>query len=386
MDADSLKVVGDRVHPAVPGLVGLGEGLLGDADGVTVAQHDATNYFVVSFPFDRELMGLMDRVPNAVFNKEIKAYVVPLSSAPALEHAVAAMRDVRWNNKVDFDGINALALASGYALQGTEVDEINPPKPQVSDFIEPGRAYRGDVVNVNSRFVAVFSGLGKKDGAAFISIHKLSNLDNDKVLKGDRVGIVYESLSNGAVTVLSKIKTSAELSVDFAFNYGEKVDGVTVSDYGGKIVVAFDINAAMVNRIRKVEGAVFNKDGKAWEIPKDRKEFALIAVQDLRHEFVADAKEVASLTALAQSKVDGAKVFPAFTKDGHEAYGVVLAVTERYALQSGGRGNFTLHPLAGLDQVPHLNHEVEIKYNKGVGAVFDNTVARMQGQDQGRGR
>ena len=352
---------------------------LGSADGVSVNTVDGG--FAVSFPFDRQLSGMMDRVLNAVFNKESKTYAVPSGSAVQLAKVVGAMRVENRAIEAEFKSIKALANLTGLNAQkdhGTAIGAI----PQISAFIDPGKAYRGEIVNANSRFVAQFSGFGKQDSAAFLTIHRLASLDNDRLLKGDKVCIVYDSKFRGAVSDLSRNMSAAELEADYESNQGQKVDGVTVSDRGHKIGIAFEINPNMVSRIRRVEGAAFNKDDKMWEIPKTKQEFALFAVQDLRNEFVADAKDVDELHRVAESKIDGAKVWPAFTRDGQEYFGTVLAVGNRYALQKSGRENFTLHHLSALDQEPIKGHNLEIQYKKGVGMVHDKDQQR--GQDRGR--
>lgn len=349
------------------------------ANGVLVNAVDGG--YEVSFPFDRQLATMIDRVPNAVFNKEKKVYQVPSGSAAQLDKVVAAMRIERHAIETDFESILALATATGIEAQkgvGTGSGVV----PQLSSFIEPGKAHRGEIVNANSRFVAQLTGFGKQDNAAFLTIHRLASLDNDKLFKGDKVAITYDGKFRGAVTDLSRNRSVAELAADYEINLGNKIDGVTVSDRGAKIGVAFEINPNMISRIRRVEGAAFIKEDKVWEIPKAKQEFALFAVQDLRNEFVVDARDVTALRQVAESKIDGAKVRPAFTKDGHEYFGTVLAVGDRYALQNSGRGNFTLHHLSALDQKPINGHNLDIRYNLGVGYVRDKDQQR--GQDRGR--
>ena len=337
--------------------------------------------FVVSFPFDRRLAEMMDRVPNAVFNKESKVYEVPSVSAVPLAKAVSEMRVENQAIAADLESIMTLAKATGIGAQNTYVTAPGAIS-RVSTFIDPGKAYRGEIVNANSRFVAQFTGFGKQDGAAFLTIHRLASLDNGNLLKGDTVGIVYDGKFRGAVTDLTRNKSAAELQVDYESDLGQSVDGVMVSDRGDKIGVAFEINPNMLARIQRVEGAAFNKEDKTWEIPKAKQEFALFAVQDMRNEFVVDNKDLATLRQVAESKIDGAKVWPAFTKDGQEYYGTVLAVGDRYALQNTGRENFTLHHLSALDREPIKGHNLEIQYNKGVGMLHDKD--QQQGQDRGR--
>lgn len=337
--------------------------------------------FIVSFPFDRRLAEMMDAVPGAVFNKEHRAYEVPSVSAVPLAKVVNEMRVESRVIAAELESIMALAREAGIGIQDTS-PAVPGAAPRLSSYIDPGKAYRGEIVAANSRFVAQFTGFGKKDGAAFLTIHRLASLDNGNLLKGDKVGVVYDDKFRGSVTDLTRNKSAAELKADHEVNLGQQVDGVTVSDRGDKIGVAFEINPNMVARIQRVEGAAFNKGDKTWELPKAKQEFALFAVQDLRNEFVVDEKDRATLCQVAESKIDNPNLWDAFNKDGQKYFGPVLAVGERYALQNTGRENFTLHHLSALDQEPVKGHNLEIQYNKGVGMVHDKDQQR--GHDRGR--
>lgn len=356
---------------------------VGDLDGVVVQEAESGG-FVVSFPFDRQLAAMMDRVPNALFDKGSKAYQVPLNGAGMLETVVGAMRLKTKDIAASYDAMADLAEAWGQKAQREQqvgVDVL----PQISSFREPGKFYGGEVTDVNMHFAAQFSGHGKKDGAAFMVIHRLADLSAD-LLKGDKVGIVYDDKFHGVVSALSQQKSAAVLAAEFEANAGMKIDGVTVSDRGDKIGLEFLINPVMVNRIRRVEGAAFNKEDKVWEVPKDKEAFALFAAQDMRAEYVLDAKEVESLQGVAAKTVEGAKVWNAFTKDGSEHYGVVLGVSERYVLQKTGRDNLALHHLSVLTDVPVVGHDTSITYNKGVGAVADLDLRRAQNMTRDAGR
>lgn len=355
---------------------------LGDAEGVVV--NEAEGGYSVAFAFDRQLAEMMDRVPNAVFDKAAKAYLVPLASAPALGTVVGAMRLEAIEVAAAYESMLDLAEVSGRAAQQAQ-SVGGDVKPQISSFREAGKFYGGEVTDVNQYFAAQFSGHGKQDGAAFMVIHRLADL-NSALLKGEKVGIVYDAKFNGVVSALSQNKSAAVLAAEFQANAGQKIDGVTVSDRGDKIGIAFDINPVMVNRIRRVEGAVFNKPDKVWEVPKENQPFALFAAQDLRSEYVLDAREIASHQRVAATAVEGAKVWNAFNRDGAEHYGTVLGVSERYALQKTGRDNFALHHLAGLTDVPVVGHDTSIIYNKGIGHVTDLDLKRAQNMTRDAGR
>jgi hypothetical protein len=127
----------------------------------------------------------------------------------------------------------------------------------------------------------------------------------------------------------------------------------------------------MQQRLQRVSGAEFSKAAGAWEVPVDVKSFVVKAVADMRKEFAADAQERTDLAALAEKKLDGAKVRDAFTKDGLSHYGKVIAVSERYVLQHGGQNEFKLHRKSSLGQTVSENQNLKITYDKGRGTVED---------------
>lgn len=365
---------------------GVSDAVVDGMDDHGVVLTEAVNGMrTVTFDFDRQLMGMMDRVPGAVFNKESRAYQIPVASSDALENVVKAMRKEKQDAAADLFSITALAFASGMKAQN-EKGVGSDVAPMVSNYREAGKFTSGEIVNANSRYVAQLSGFGSKDGAAFVTIHKLADIDRENLMKGDYVGIQYDSRLLGTVSELSRSKSVPQLETDFSTNMGKKVNGVTVTDRGDKVGVAFDIHPVLLSRIRKVEGAAFNAEDKLWEVPKEKQEFALRAADDMRNEFMLDAKEVAALGDFAESKMDNAKVWPAFTKDGQSSYGVVMAIGDRYALQKGGRENFTLHHLSQLNQVPAVGRDYAISYKKGLGTVVDQGLKREQNNARGVGR
>lgn len=367
-----------------PAAEALKPAFLGNRDGVSASEVEGGGY-AVAFEFDRQLARMLRDVPGAVFNKAEAAHHVPAASLEALDKAVSAMRTELKAVQGDLKGIMDLATASGVKAQ-RDNGAAHGVEPQVSEFHIPGKFYGGEIVNANSRFVAQFSGFGKIDGAAFLTIHRLADLDRGRIMKGEHVGITYDARFVGAVVDLMKEKSDAELEADYKHELGKPVDGVTLTDRGDKLGVAFDVNPALIARIRRVEGAAFNTADKVWEVPQDKREFALRTVQAMRHEFVLDGKEVEMMHGLAEGKMDGAKVFKAYTKDGQEHFGKVLAVGDRYALQKAGQDKFTLHHLAALDQTPRIDQNLAIKYNKGVGVTVDQELKRAQDKALGVSR
>lgn len=357
-------------------------GHLGEKDGVSIEK--TADGFLVSFPFDRQLAKIIRGLPDANYEKELKAFSIPMSSTPELGKVATALRAESRAIHDDMLSIKALAMESGFKAQRQNGGVLSGVSPKVSEYHEPAKLYSGEVLNANGRYIALFSGFGKDNGAAFLSIHRVADLDRQKIMKGEHVGIVYNEKFLGVVTDLAKYKTDAQLEAECQATIGKTVDGVTVTDRGDHIGVSFEMNPALVGRIRRLEGAVFNVEEKIWEIPMDKREYALRAVHDMRNEFVLDEQDAEMMRGLAESKIDGAKVSKAFTKNGQEHYGKVVAVSDRYALQKAGGDKFTLHHLAALDQFPKVDQNLSIKYQKGLGTVVDQDLQRAQNKALGR--
>lgn len=357
--------------------------LLGDSDGVNVVQ--TKDAFQVAFTPDRQLAKSMRDVPGAVLDREAGIYTVPFSSDKELANAVAEMRAEYLAIAADLQSIHELAKTSAIAAQ-KENETAFGVTPMISTYRKVDDQYRGEILNANGRFAAQFTHFGSKDGAAFVTIHRIADLDKAP-MKGDMVGIKYDDKFRGSVTDISKTKSAAQLAEEFEKNKGVEVDGVTVTERGDKIGVAFDMNPVLMARIKRIAGAEFHPQDKVWEVPVGAKDFALRAAEDMRQEVVASTKEVDMLRGVAEQKVDGARVSPAFTKDGQEHFGEVIAVSDRFVLQKGGMANFKLHHRASLDnKSPERGSNISVKYSKGIGAVVDTEKKREQDKAMGQGR
>lgn len=350
--------------------------LVGDKDGVKVDV--AQGAYAVTFRFDRELVTMLSKVEGARFDKDAQAYLVPLAKGAQLVPVIATMRNETSLIKTELKAITESAMSSALALQ--HVGGASPDaEPQVSSFIEQGKAYRGQIVNANRRFAAQATGVGKDDGAVFVQIHRLNDVPGAPLFKGDSVAITYDDKFLGRASAFTPTKSAAVLLADFEAQKGQVVDGVMVADRGDKVGVSFEFNSVMADRIRRVEGAVFHKEDRVWEVPQANMEFALIAAADMRREFKLDSQERDALRAVAAAKIDNPVLHNAFSRDGAFHFGVVVDVGERYALQSSGRGNFNLHQLSSLDQVPPKGADVKIQYNKGLGVVQVKQVEQGAG-------
>lgn len=351
---------------------------INDQDGVSVFQ-DADGGYLVTFEFDRQLAKEMRNVPNAVFDPLERCYLVPAEQGDVLQRIVKSMRRESVEIQLDLVRIKDLAIKNAQATQSDQ-----RVKPMVSCYIEPGRFYGGEVINASSRFVAQSNGFGKENGAAFVSIHRIADLSRGRIFKGERIGITYDSKFHGNVVDLPKDKSDAQLEAEFQSSLGKEVDGVTLTDRGGSIGVAFALNPALLARVRRVEGAMFNREDKVWELPKEQQVFALRTAHSMRNDFVLDGKEIDMLRSVAADKLDGAKVSKAFNKEGFEHFGQVLAVGDRYALQKSGQDRFVLHSLVSLSAVPEVGQNISVTYSRGLGQVVDLDLQRAKTHALGR--
>ncbi len=350
--------------------------MIGNGSGIYVGKTDKG--FEVAFEYDRELSAMLAQVHGAVFDKTEKSYSVPFSSEQQLTTVIAAMRKEVGLVADDLAAITE--LATNTALQSQSEAGVEPDVvPQISSFIEPGKVYRGTIVNANTRFVAQETGVGKQDGAAFVQIHRLADLPSAGLFKGDSVAVTYDDKFLGEAKPYVRTKPVDVMMGELEANNGQEVDGVVVTDLGDKIGIGFNFNAAMAARIRRLDGAAFNKDEKVWEVPKEVLPFALYAIEDIRKMAVLDAQDVAELTAVAGAKIDNPKIYQADTRHGANHYGVVVEVGQRFALQSSGRGTFNLHHLSLLDQVPVKGQDVKVEYKDGRGAVLGKQQERGAG-------
>lgn len=341
--------------------------VLGDVDGIAVAA--ALGGFEVKFEFDRHLVNMMHKVEGSLFNQSLKAWLVPQASEEALAKMIPGLRSEIKAIAKDRESIFDLAGMTAEAMQwanGTDRGLV----PKVSEYLEAGEFHTGEIVNANGRFAAQFKGYGKDNGVAFVTVHRTASLDKP-LMKGDIVGIKYSENGLGEVTDRSQVKSMDTMRQEFESTLGKEHEGVTVT-LADKILVAFDFNPTMRNRLERISGVEFDKEAKVFSVPLDAKDNVVRAVSDMRREYVEDGKEIASMKAIAETKIDGAKVYPAFTKDGQEHFGKVLEVGDRYVLQKGGMDQFKLHHRESLDlKTVEKGQNLSVKYNKGIGAVVD---------------
>lgn len=344
----------------------------GKGNGVAVTRDG--DVFSVHFDFDREMVERLRRVSGVEFKEG--AWIVPASSEAALEKAVKDLRYMGGQIEKDRTEIFALATASAVAAQKTQGH--GDVEPKVSDYHQAGKASSGEIVNVNRYFAAQLTGFGKENGAAFVSVHRLANLDNPMIMKGDDVRIAYDDRGKGTVTARSNREQAP---------MGETVDGVKIEEKGDRLAVSFEFNPTLEARLRRVAGVEFDKEANVFLVPEENRPFVLRAVGDMRKEFVAQEAEKAKLDAVAQTKVDNAVVRDAYTKDGQRTMGPMVDETERYVLQSVGQGQFKLHRREALEGDPPVKgHMMDVAYKNGRGTVKDVTLEKSREKETGLSR
>ncbi|MFJ3317211.1 hypothetical protein ACIPLR_17790 [Herbaspirillum huttiense] len=335
---------------------------VGESQCVLVAQSQENGEFLVQFPFNHAFLTRMREIEGAEFDKnpQINAWVVPYGKADELGEAVAFLRDEVGLNQEAFLSVKASAVEKGLSLMKAKGFSGDP---KVHDFIEKGKDYTGEIVAANGRYAAQFNGLAKDNGTAFISIHQLSEL-RDAVFVGDDVRIKYDDKGRASVgdgrTNLEKLRSVPN---------GQESDGVTVTKDEDGFKIAFAFNPALSARIGKLEGAAFDREAKVWNVPAEMEEFVARAVNDMRREVVSEKGDRNKIEAAVARKLDSANVRDAFTKDGQETTGKILAINDRFVAQHTGREYVSLHRVGQLQDIPNVGDKVKIRYDKGRASV-----------------
>lgn len=341
----------------------------GEIDGVGVTFDGQSNYSV-RFAFNPALVNEIHKVPGAEFSETAGAWQIPLSQYEPLRVALTKMRSEFAQTEQSKTDIEALATKAGVARQ--EANGQPGVQPRLSYWQQLNEATRGEIVSLNDRFAAQLTGFGAKDGAAFITLHRLSSL-SEQVFKGDQVAIKYDGKGHGAVSH----PKSAEQKLDDTL--GRSVDGVKVTRDGGTYKIEFEYQPALSERIARIDGAAFNRDEKVWTVDAGLKGFVARAVNDMRKEVIADRADRAQLETVASEKIDSPIVKDAYVADGKSFTGTVLAVNDRYVLQHTGQQYATLHRRQSLSEQPQESHNVRIAYKGGRGVVSDKSQDRAEG-------
>lgn len=322
--------------------------------------------FQVSFEYHPGLVALIARVPGAEYNREKDHWAVPLESKEALDKAVAKMKSLEEQDRAARIEVESMANTGARDLMAGE--GVKGIAPKISDYHEKDKAISGEIINVNAHYAAQFTGFGKEDGAAFVTLHRLASL-TAPVFKGDDVSIKYDAKGRGHVS--PRVPGLAE-------TLGKEVFGVKVTEKAGMYQISFGFNPAMAQRLQRVDGVEFNEEAKAYDVPVGMKDFVARAVSDMRRIYLGDQEAEHDLTKLAEQKMDGAKVVKPLRsgQNSHGYTGPAVGENDIFVLQHTGKEYFTLHRKADLDRAPKIGENARIQYQDGRGKVQDKAQSR----------
>lgn len=322
--------------------------------------------YQVSFDYHPGLVALIARVPGAEYNRDKDYWAVPLDQQEALDKTVATMKKLDEQDRAARIEIEGMAKTSARELMSAE--GTKGVEAKISDYHEKDKAYSGEIINANAHYAAQFTGFGKEDGAAFVTVHRLASL-TAPVFKGDDISIKYDAKGRGQVA--PRVPGLAE-------TMGKEVFGVKVVEKDGMYQISFGFNPAMAKRLQRIDGVEFNDEAKAFEVSTDMKEFVARAVSDMRRIYLTEQDAEQSLNSLAGQKMDGAKVVKPLRKGqsgpGHS--GPIVGEDGPFVLQHTGKEYFTLHRKDDLDRVPKVGEIARIQYQEGRGKVQDRAQSR----------
>jgi hypothetical protein len=316
--------------------------------------------YQVSFNYHPGLVALIARVPGAEFKSDKDAWEVPLTSVNELEAALPKMKKLEDLDRAARAEIESMAAASAKDLMAEE--GVKGIAAKISDYHEKDKNIRGEVINVNGHYAAQFTGFGKDDGAAFVTLHRLASL-TAPVFKGDDVVIKYDAKGRGQVS--PGIPSLSD-------SLGKEVYGVKVVEKDGVYHISFDYNTAMAKRLQRVAEVKFIEEAKNYEVPVTMHPFVARAVADMRRTFIHESEAEQELRKLAENKLDGAKVVKPLVKgNGHGNTGEIIGENDIFVLQHTGKEFFVLHRRSDLDRSPEIGKPMRVQYQDGRGRVSD---------------
>ncbi len=331
--------------------------------------------YSVKFPYNLSLVREMQTIRSAQFDRSAREWKVNLEDYDAL---FVALRNM--NNEIQFVESQSVDLEqrarrSAQLLMHANGTDVSI-EPMISYYRDPETPTAGKIINVNVRFAAQLLGFGREDGAAFIRMHDMMDLDQP-LFKGDNVVIQYDEKGRGKVSERGKTLTE---KLDESL--GKYVDGIKVVEHDGKYKVSFDYNPVLQERVQRIIGCEFNKEERVWEIEAGLQPFVARAVNEMRKEFVADRADREQIEQVAQSKIDEAKVKDAFIKDDQSYSGKVLAKNDRYVLQHTGKEYMTVHRTTSLNSEIDVGSSMRVTYQKGRGQVTNKSLQKEQGVER----
>lgn len=360
----------------------LGEHL--QAEKGVAARLGEDSQYLVSLPYNPNIVKAMRDVPGARFDQAQKGWAVPIDSRTALQGALVAV------DQVLGEMVTAKASVTdevhGLAKEG-QLPGVSPDAAiRVTGFHRSDWIYTGAIVAANAHFIAQLAEHEKEN--ATIVLHRAADLP-EQVFKGDKVALAYDS--NGKVQVMTPEQAQAKFAnladERFKASLGKPVDGVNVSEAPEGMVVKMDYNpkaAAILYRMKKYgdDAVSFNKDLGGYLVSNDvlNQDGALDdfkrAIHSARREIREDKQARSEIEKLAQEKMTGAKVQFPQGKDGEFQSGKVIAVSDRYVLQAAGREFMKAHEVSKLAEVPAVGQTVTIRYGQGKATVQDRSQSQ----------
>lgn len=333
----------------------VGEMLVG-GDGVHVFQEGQG--FGVGFAYSNTLRSKLVSVPGANYDKEAGCWKVPAASVDMLVAAVDDMRDFVHSGGVQikdgfsgkyvlFDYEKALAQEMG-PIAGAEFDK---------------KAGSWHVMGDSKALVAEQGKVSYFD----LAVNRMR-------------GIVVE-IGKAHDNITELAATSAKLrDCTPGIHYPE-----VGQSYTGPIVNANGYYAAQLTGIDDKKNVAFITIHKQADLGQE-----VLKGDDLRIDYGANhavkirttaifqqqQQEREQLTALAQSKMDGASVWHASSKDDKAYSGKVIEATDHFVLQHTGREQFTLHDRSKLSGAFTKGDVMDVKYKGGAGLVSEKEKGR----------
>lgn len=340
-----------------------------DQDGVSI-KFDGLDRSAVRFSYNPDLVAQIRKIPGAEFDG-VASWRVPVAQYDALAEIAASMRREYLLDSAAHDTIESLADRAARDRQATP-DQT----PRISDFHLRGEPLMGEIL-VNDRYAAQLTGLGKRDGVAFVTLHRLADL-SESLFKGDNVAIEYDDKGRASVGR----RLTAEEKLDASL--GKSVDGVKVIEEGGQYKIEFDYNPVLSARIARIDSSEFHREEKVWTVDANLKSFVARAVNEMRAEVVADRADREQAVSIADQRIDAPKVRDAFTGSGKTYVGQVLAVNDRYVLQHAGKDDVVLHRAHALQTHASVGQQAKIQYQDGRGKLAMPAADRSKTRDLSR--
>ncbi|MDR5776999.1 MULTISPECIES: hypothetical protein [unclassified Caballeronia] len=341
-----------------------------DHDGVSIT-FDGLESYAVRFGYNPDLVAQIRKIPGAEFDG-VDSWRVPVAQYDALADITASMRK---EYLLDSAAHNAIESSADRAARDQQVTPDQTPR--ISDFHLRGEPLMGEILAVNDRYAAQLTGLGKRDGVAFVTLHRLADL-SESLFKGDKVAIEYDDKGRASVGH----RLTAEEKLDASL--GKSVDGVKVIEEGGQYKIEFDYNPVLSARIARIDSSEFHREEKVWTVDANLKSFVARAVNEMRAEVVADRADREQAVSIAEQRIDAPKVRDAFTGSGKTYVGQVLAVNDRYVLQHAGKDDVVLHRAHALETHASVGQQAKIQYQGGRGQLAVPAADRSKTRDLSR--